>query len=406
MDRAKFFAALRVRNSGLFGASLSGDQVRGTEGIIDAFDAVGDGNADTLAYALASAYHETGRRMVPVREGFASTDAGARAAVNKLAKQRGPNSAPAKYAQPQPPHGHVYYGRGHVQLTWLDNYRRSSADAGTDLVANPDAMLDPVISARVLIKGLLDGRWNGQGRGLRWYLDRGDVVGARRTVNILDKAEMIAGYHRSFLAAIMAAGGVKPAPAKVVPLPVPKPAPTAGVPSTKPLVLVKGSRGAEVAQLIRDLHTLGFYDGRIDDIYGDATVKAVTALQRAHRLNVDGKAGSETLGAIAGAMVAAASRPTGLFAAALLDAAETELPSPTEKDATMNANMIHNILNLLGLIVASLILYDWTALGLSPSTAATVTAGVLLADKVIKLAMNVTRDGVGGLWKVQPPVER
>lgn len=209
MERAKFFAALRTS---LFKSGLTQSQVDGINGILDAFATHGDGKPDTLAYALATAYHETGRRMVPVREGFASTDAGARAAVNKLAAKRGASSAVAKYAKPQPPHGHVYYGRGHVQLTWLDNYRGSSKDAGVDLVANPDKMLDPVISARVLIKGLLDGRWNGQGKGLRFYLDRGDTVGARRTVNILDKAANIAGYHKQFLAAVTAAG--VPAPSQ------------------------------------------------------------------------------------------------------------------------------------------------------------------------------------------------
>ena len=72
----------------------------------------------------------------------------------------------------------------------------------------------------------------------------------------------------------------------------------------------------------------------------------------------------------------------------------------------MNANAFHNILNLIGLIVASLVLYDWTQLGLSAETAATVTAGLLLADKIIKFAMNIFRDGITGLWKVQPPVEK
>jgi hypothetical protein len=70
----------------------------------------------------------------------------------------------------------------------------------------------------------------------------------------------------------------------------------------------------------------------------------------------------------------------------------------------MNANAFHNILNLIGLIVGSLITFDWAGLGLSPSVAATIAGGVLLADKIIKLAMNITRDGIGGLFKVQPPV--
>lgn len=208
MNRASFFSIVRRT---LFDGKLTEDQVKGMEGILDAFDEVGDKDQDTLAYALATAYHETGRRMVPVREGFASTDLGARRAVVALAKKRGPKSAVAKYSQPVPPHGHVYYGRGHVQLTWLDNYRASSADAGVDLVENPDAMLDPKISARVLIRGLMDGRWNGKGKGLDYYegddefLSDAEAAEARRTVNVQDKAMLIAGYHRRFYDALDAA---------------------------------------------------------------------------------------------------------------------------------------------------------------------------------------------------------
>ena len=71
----------------------------------------------------------------------------------------------------------------------------------------------------------------------------------------------------------------------------------------------------------------------------------------------------------------------------------------------MNTNMIHNILNIVGLIIGSLLAYDWTMLGLSASQAAFVAGIVLTADKIIKLAMNVLRDGLGGLFKAQPPVQ-
>jgi hypothetical protein len=70
----------------------------------------------------------------------------------------------------------------------------------------------------------------------------------------------------------------------------------------------------------------------------------------------------------------------------------------------VNTNALHNILNLLGLVIGSLIAFDWAGLGLSPSIAAAIASGVLIADKVIKLAINVLRDGVGGLFKAQPPV--
>lgn len=212
MDRARFFSAVRLS---LFGGKLTTSQVKGMEGILDAFAQVGDGRAKTLGYGMATAFHETGKGMVPMREGCwrnpPGTDAQARAAVGALARKLGAGSAPARYVKPLPPYGHVYYGRGLPQLTWGDNYKASSADAGVDLFAEPDAMLDPRISARVLIRGIQDGRWNGLRLGIAHYLpDAGpdDLQGARRTVNVTDKWELIAGYHRKFLAALEGAGFV------------------------------------------------------------------------------------------------------------------------------------------------------------------------------------------------------
>ena len=72
----------------------------------------------------------------------------------------------------------------------------------------------------------------------------------------------------------------------------------------------------------------------------------------------------------------------------------------------MNTNMIHNLLNIVGLIVGALITYDRTILGVSLGTAAIIAGAVLLIDKIIKLTINVTRDGVSGLVKEQPPVEK
>jgi hypothetical protein len=232
MSRRDFFDTVRAD---LFDGRLTQSQVDGMEGIIAAMAAVGDNRDKTLAYALATAYHETGRRMEPVREGFAASDEEAIQAVARLAEKRGPSSAPSRYGKPAGPHGKTYYGRGYVQLTWLENYQRSSADAGHDLVRHPDKMLDPEISARVLIRGLLDGRWNGaQGKGLADYLPsdgEDDLKGARRTVNVTDKWKLIAGYYDKFLAAIRTAGGLAglfaeaPSPGEPSAPPTPRPEP-------------------------------------------------------------------------------------------------------------------------------------------------------------------------------------
>lgn len=71
----------------------------------------------------------------------------------------------------------------------------------------------------------------------------------------------------------------------------------------------------------------------------------------------------------------------------------------------MNSNFVHNLLNILGLIVGALLTVDWTGLGLTDSTAARVAAGVLLLSNLIKMTINLTRDGADGITKPQPPVD-
>lgn len=186
INKSYFFN--KIRESKLFRGSLSQSQVEGINGIFEAWEKYGDGFINTLAYAFATAYHETGAHMVPVREGFANTDV--------IARRRTRNRA---YGKPAGVYGHVYYGRGIVQLTWLENYKRTGDALGVDLVKDPDLAMKPEISARILIEGLIDGRWNAKGHGIQFYLRNNDLKNARRTVNVLDKWELIKGYYETFL---------------------------------------------------------------------------------------------------------------------------------------------------------------------------------------------------------------
>lgn len=149
-----------------------------------------------LAYVLATVLAEVGQNMRPVRESFANSDAEAR---QKLAHR--------PYARPAGPFGHAYYGRGYVQLTHLENYERQSQKLGIDLVQFPDRALETHVAIRILVNGMLDGDFNGHGHGLAHYVNatNQDFVGARRTVNIQDRAVEIAGYAQIFLSALQAA---------------------------------------------------------------------------------------------------------------------------------------------------------------------------------------------------------
>lgn len=205
MNNAAFFDALRASRSSMFASTFTQSQVTGIEGLIDAFRTFGDGRIKTLAYALATARREVGAGMIPVREGFKKTDVSARAYVQRNYGNKGPKW----YCWPVGPHGYVYYGRGYVQMTWLENYQFATHQTGLDFVGNPDLALDPKISARLLITGLISGQWNKLGHGIAYYLkndDLDDLMGARRTVNVTDHWQEIAGHYREFLAALEVAG--------------------------------------------------------------------------------------------------------------------------------------------------------------------------------------------------------
>jgi hypothetical protein len=72
----------------------------------------------------------------------------------------------------------------------------------------------------------------------------------------------------------------------------------------------------------------------------------------------------------------------------------------------MNANAFHNILNVVFLIVGVLVTFDWTVFGLDPVMTTKIVGALMLLQNVLKLAVNIGRDGVTGLVMAQPPVEK
>ena len=187
MNRALFFDSIRP----MFGP-LSAEQVGGIETLLGAWEKYGTKDLRHLAYIFATVHHETGKMMVPVRECFAKTDKAARHCVRRR-----------RYGKPEPPWGHVYYGRGRVQNTWLENYKKLRERFSVDYVHYPDLLLDNAYDAPVTIIGHLEGIWTT--KRLSDYIkgDKCDYRNARRIVNGRDKARKIAKYARKYEQALL-----------------------------------------------------------------------------------------------------------------------------------------------------------------------------------------------------------
>lgn len=199
MNRAAFYAALRKRDSGLFGTSLTQAQVDGLEVLLTACSGR---PISHVAYLLATAYHETGKTMQPIREAYGKTDGDS---INRLERAWKAGKLPSvrtPYWRPDAS-GKAWFGRGYVQLTHRDNYAKASALTGVDLLSHPEKAMVPQIAAQILVEGCTAGMFTGA--RLAQYLP-GDPVGARRVVNGTDKAQQIATYAKAFEAALAASG--------------------------------------------------------------------------------------------------------------------------------------------------------------------------------------------------------
>jgi putative chitinase len=226
-DRKLYFDSVRAS---LFSGALSQRQVEGQEAILGEWEVqpwASTRQAMTdprwLAYMLATAYHETAQQMWPVEE------------HGKGAGQ--------PYGVKDPYTGQVYYGRGHVQLTWRDNYVRATSELGlkgdADLEWHAEMALDPQIASDVMFLGMADGWFRSDGQGKqtlgRYFSDTvDDAYGAREIINgdkhiVPDWANgtsignLIKGYHGKFLDALKLAIIEEAPEGEPVPEPVPEP---------------------------------------------------------------------------------------------------------------------------------------------------------------------------------------
>ena len=252
MNDAIFFSTVRAR---LFGGRLTDEQVKGLNALLAQWKAhfLATTSLTQFAYCLATAFHETGGKMVPVVENLNYTTA---AQLQKTWPARFPSMAAAQPYVRNPrglanrvyngrmgnatgsDDGWNFRGRGLPQLTGRDNYAKATTKlralgllrAHEDLVADPDLVLREDIAVFLLVVGMEEGWFTGvtldrtiddriDGDELRDFTD------GRRIINGTDKAAKIAGDGMNFLAALQAAGaGSLKAPASAPVSAVPAPA--------------------------------------------------------------------------------------------------------------------------------------------------------------------------------------
>jgi putative chitinase len=186
IDREKFYTSIR---ESLFAGVLAQSQVDGMNYLLDTWEGYFvDSDIRWLAYALATAFHETAYTMQPIEE-----------------YGRGSGH---DYGVPTGPYNEAYYGRGHVQLTWLANYEKAQArlkeiyDVEAPLVEYPHRMLEDEPSALVLFDGSINGWFTGVGLPQYFDADTEDPYNARRVINGVDKADLIVGYYEEFKSAL------------------------------------------------------------------------------------------------------------------------------------------------------------------------------------------------------------
>jgi hypothetical protein len=179
MDKKVFFDIVRGQPRG----TLKQEQVDGLNYILD--------NAQKwlekedflrkMAYILATVKHETANTYQPVME-YGTAD--------YLQKK--------KY--------YPYVGRGYVQLTWRENYEKVGAKLGLDLVQNPDWAMKPELALQILFRGMQEGWFNKSKLGLGEYMKTESYEDDRRTVNVTDRASIIAKYAVVFEKALRESG--------------------------------------------------------------------------------------------------------------------------------------------------------------------------------------------------------
>lgn len=203
-----------LRSNKMLGPTISTEEFSGCDIIIKACAEAGYG-VSWVAYALATAYHETAHTMQPVHE------RGGKAYLTRMYDINGARPKKAReLGNLSPGDGVKYAGRGYPQLTGKTNYTTATEKLrergwDVDLVANPDLLLRPDIAAAVMVIGMKEGWFTSRDLDddlpLQGPATRDQFEASRDIINGRDKQELIAGYAIDFQTGLQK-GGYRIAP--------------------------------------------------------------------------------------------------------------------------------------------------------------------------------------------------
>lgn len=187
----------KIRNS-LFGGSLKQSQVDGINAILSSINKHGV-SKQQASYIFATTYHETARTMQPIEEyGRGKGRPYGTWYKNSRGELYSWTDGSKTKAYLQKDYPHLYYGRSYPQLTWYVNYKKAGEILNADFLRNPELVMDLKYASDILVIGMLDGWFTG--RKLSDYINfaKKDYYNARRIINGLDKATLIADYAKLF----------------------------------------------------------------------------------------------------------------------------------------------------------------------------------------------------------------
>lgn len=197
ISRKSFFDCFRTFHKSVRG-SLTQSQVAGLSFLLDKIE------ADTLSvqeasYMLSTIAHESAWTFEPIAE------RGSRAYFEKYEGRK-------SLGNTRKGDGYKYRGKGFCQITGRRNFTLFTDLLGIDLVNNPDLALEPDTAYRIISLGMKDGLFTG--KKLANYINsRGtDYKNARRIINGVDKAALIAGYAKSIEKCLSGSIGAEDAP--------------------------------------------------------------------------------------------------------------------------------------------------------------------------------------------------